>query len=416
MSLPAGDAASARIGEAVTLRATLRPPPEPVEPGGFDFGRQAWFDAARRHRLRHGKIAAARGAHRPRHGTCAAWAQVDASAPRSMPASGPRLPGETGEIAAALITGERAGISEEATRPCAIRPGPHPLDLGPAHGHHGGHRVLAGRALLALVPVLALRYPIRKWAAAVGACRGHRSISLLSGAAVPTVRSWIMMSIVLIAVHARPAGAHHAQRRAGGARHSDRRAGEPVRPELPNVLCRGDRARRALSSGSPRAERRSLHDVSPVWAALRQARASCGGAAVTTLVASAAIAPFAVYHFHRMTHFGVIANLVAVPLVSLLIMPMALVEPAGHAVRSRSLAAARSWDLASTLMVATGSWVASWPGAVSVLPSISGAALSAHGPWRVMALPVADALASARPGDRCGRARARAAGPSAPTC
>jgi len=32
-----------RTGDAVTLRATLRPPPEPVEPGGFDFGRQAWF-------------------------------------------------------------------------------------------------------------------------------------------------------------------------------------------------------------------------------------------------------------------------------------------------------------------------------------------------------------------------------------
>ena len=30
-------------GEAVTLRATLNPPPEPVAPGDFDFGRRAWF-------------------------------------------------------------------------------------------------------------------------------------------------------------------------------------------------------------------------------------------------------------------------------------------------------------------------------------------------------------------------------------
>lgn len=36
--------ASFRTGEAVSLRATLRPPPEPVEPGGFDFARRAWFD------------------------------------------------------------------------------------------------------------------------------------------------------------------------------------------------------------------------------------------------------------------------------------------------------------------------------------------------------------------------------------
>ena len=32
-----------RIGDAVALHATLQPPPEPIEPGGFDFGRQAWF-------------------------------------------------------------------------------------------------------------------------------------------------------------------------------------------------------------------------------------------------------------------------------------------------------------------------------------------------------------------------------------
>jgi len=30
-----------RTGDAVSLRATLGPSPEPVEPGGFDFGRQA---------------------------------------------------------------------------------------------------------------------------------------------------------------------------------------------------------------------------------------------------------------------------------------------------------------------------------------------------------------------------------------
>jgi competence protein ComEC len=37
-------AADARVGEAVSLRATLQPPPEPIEPGGFDFARRAWFD------------------------------------------------------------------------------------------------------------------------------------------------------------------------------------------------------------------------------------------------------------------------------------------------------------------------------------------------------------------------------------
>ena len=40
VTLPAKDIADLKVGEAIALNAT---PPEPIEPGGFDFGRQAWF-------------------------------------------------------------------------------------------------------------------------------------------------------------------------------------------------------------------------------------------------------------------------------------------------------------------------------------------------------------------------------------
>lgn len=98
------------------------------------------------------------------------------------------------------------------------------------------------------------------------------------------------------------------------------------------------------------------------------------GTGITTLVAGTAIAPFALYHFHRMTHYGLFANLVAAPLVSLLIMPMAMLSllamPFGL----------EAWPLQAMglgidVMVATGREVASWPGAVSILPQISGTAL-----------------------------------------
>jgi competence protein ComEC len=55
------------------------------------------------------------------------------------------------------------------------------------------------RAGLALIPSIVLRYPIRKWAAAAALAAAFFYLPL-SGAAVPNVRSWIMMSIVLIAV------------------------------------------------------------------------------------------------------------------------------------------------------------------------------------------------------------------------
>jgi competence protein ComEC len=98
------------------------------------------------------------------------------------------LPGETGGIAVALVTGERGGISEEVTK--AMR------DSGLAHilSISGLHMVImAGtvfslvRALLALVPALSLRFPIKKWAAAV-ALAVSAFYLVLSGAACSTGR------------------------------------------------------------------------------------------------------------------------------------------------------------------------------------------------------------------------------------
>jgi competence protein ComEC len=105
-------------------------------------------------------------------------------------------------------------------------------------------------------------------------------------------------------------------------------------------------------------DRTRLRDTSPIWGRAHR------GAAATTLVAGTAIAPFALYHFHRMTHYGLVANLIAAPLVSVLIMPMAVLS---LAVMPFGL---EFWPLQAMgvgidLMVATGEWVASWPGAVS---------------------------------------------------
>jgi competence protein ComEC len=105
------------------------------------------------------------------------------------------------------------------------------------------------------------------------------------------------------------------------------------------------------------------------------------------------------------------ANLIAAPLVSLLIMPMALLSliamPFGLEAWPLKLI-----RLGIDLMVATGKWVASWPGAVTTLPQISGTALMLivlAGLWlclwqtrlRALGLTIAAAgLALAPQGDR----------------
>src|SRR5262245_25417839 len=107
------------------------------------------------------------------------------------------------------------------------------------------------RALLALVSGLALRYPINKWAAAAAL-----TYLALSGAAVPMVRSWIKMSIVLIAVCSTGPPSRcgtsrlpRSRLRCGrGPLHQDRNGRRRARAEAPDV---GARHRHGKVRGAP---------------------------------------------------------------------------------------------------------------------------------------------------------------------
>ena len=74
----------------------------------------------------------------------------------------------------------------------------------------------------------------------------------------------------------------------------------------------------------------------------------------------------------------------------------------------------RAMGLGIELMVGAGEWVASWPGAVTVLPRISGSALVLIVLGGLMGLPVADAHPRARPRHRrasASRSRPDTSGP-----
>ena len=284
------------------------------------------------------------------------------------------LPGDTGEIAIALITGERGGIPEKVNQDMRDSGLAHILSISGLH-----MAIMAGtvfwlvRALLALFPAIALRHPIRKWAAATAIIAAFFYLAL-SGAAVPTVRSWIMTSLVLLAVMLdRPALTMRNVALAALAILIV--APESLFDPSFQISFAAVIGLIALYEWLSKRERGSLEDVSLVWRALRMGGLLFWGAALTTIVAGFAVAPFAVYHFQRMTHFGLLANLIATPLISVLVMPMALVSliaiPFGL----------EAWPLKAMgvgieLMVATGEWVAGLPGAVTVLPAISGFALA----------------------------------------
>jgi competence protein ComEC len=59
------------------------------------------------------------------------------------------------------------------------------------------------------------------------------------------------------------------------------------------------------------------------------------GLILASLVAGLATTPYAAYHFHRLAPYGVLANLLAMPVVSAVVMPMGHPRAPGDAVRLR---------------------------------------------------------------------------------
>ena len=378
-----GEEPPVRPGGWLRLRASLRLPPEPAAPGAYDFARQAYFQrlGAVGFSLGPAIIAEPPGQDDTSSGVAPWeawrlwWAGLRQSVSARIQAA---LPGRPGAVATALMTGERGSIP--AADLTAMR------DSGLAHllaisGLHVG--LVAGllyfslRAMLALVPWVALRYPIRKWAAAAAAL-GAFSYLMLTGATVPTQRAVLMISLALLAVVL------------------DRTAFSPrmvawaaiaVLAVTPEVLLSASfqmsfAAVFALIAGFEALRDRGTRFFGQRGPAAR-AGLYVGGVALTSLIAGLATAPFAVYHFNRIAWYGLAANLAAVPLTAMWIMPWAVVAfvlmPFGA---ERLALEPMGWGIEAMLSVAQG--VAAWPGAISLvaaMPAEGLALLTLGGFW-----------------------------------
>lgn len=151
-------------GDHVALKARLYPVPAQVVPGGRDMQRELYFAGiggvgysfGAAHRL------AAQGEE-----NAGGWRQwllrLRAEMTRRINAA---LPGSTGGVASAVITGKRGTMAEavkEAFRESGLS---HLLAIAGLHlGLVGGFVFFAVRGGLALIPPVALRYPIKKIAA-----------------------------------------------------------------------------------------------------------------------------------------------------------------------------------------------------------------------------------------------------------
>lgn len=299
------------VGMRVRLRAVLQPPRGPVVPGGFDFARQAWFD-------RLGAVGWALGRPQPMEpaddrSELAAAALRVAVTQRLVEV----LPGTSGAIAAALLTGLRGGIDDAIWRDFQRSGLAHLLAISGLHMTLvAGTVFLLARWGLALVPALALRVPAKKPAALLALLAAAFYLAL-SGGTVPTQRAFLMVAAALLAILV---GRDPLSLRLLACAAT---VVLLVRPEavLGASFQLSFAAVLALIAVWERIGRGRRAGEAGLFA--RLARYPVGVAA-TTLVASLATTPLAAFHFQTVPTYGVLANLLAVPLTTFWIMPAGL--------------------------------------------------------------------------------------------
>ena len=294
-----------RPGEVLILTAHLSPPAGPAEPGGFDFRRFAWFQglgAVGYTRTPVLRLAAAEGGW-------SLWVFTQRMAiSRAVQA---HLPGEVGAFAAAVVTGDRSGMGQDSLSSLRASNLAHLLAISGLHmGLLTGFIFVVVRVGLSLWPALALRVAVKKIAAVCALAAGAGYL-LLSGGNVATERAYIMVAVMLIAVL--------LDRRALTLRavalaativlvlHPDALTGPGFQMSFAatTALVVVFRALRGRNLG-PRWTR-------PVSSVL-----------ISSAIAGFATAPFAAAHFNMISHYGLAANLVSVPLMGVLVMPAAV--------------------------------------------------------------------------------------------
>ena len=364
-------------GATAHFKAVLMPPPAPASPGDYDFGRAAWFEGL-------GAVGYAYGAP-----TLVAAPQVHGFFERIEDGIEHLrwrmtgrihavLPGSTGAIASAIITGDRGGISEDDES--ALR------DAGLAHvlAIAGLHMALVGlglfwaiRAGLALVPSIALTQPIKKWAAVAALC-GAAFYLVISGAQAATTRAFIMLAMMLLAImFDRPAISMRSLALAAAIILL-------MRPE--SLIEPGFQMSFAAVTGLVAVaewEQRRARETDGMPMRFASLRRYMWGITVTSFVGSVATMPFAAFHFDRATHYAVLGNLGAMPIMGFITMPAAAIAvilmPFGLDAAPLHV---MGWGIDA--MLGVGRWVSHLPGAVSIVPAWPVASLvllSAGGLW-----------------------------------
>lgn len=358
-------------GQVISGLARIYPFSGPAYPGGYDFSFYAWFKGIGGTGFFMGKPKLAKTPVDLTFGD-----EISLEVNRVRGSIEERLhramPGEAGDIAVALITGNRSGLdkkTQESLRKSGLA---HILAIS------GLHMALVTltivwlvRAILALFPFLVLRYPVHKWAAFAGFVAASSYLTI-SGAGIATQRAWIMISVMLLSTL--------MDRRAITMRSVAIAALIILILAPDSLLSPGFQMSFAAVASLVASyealrtwrERRSRNftSSSKTMSLIGSLGSYIAGLGFSSLIAGGATALFAAYHFHQVAPMGLFANLGALPIVSIAVMPLALFSillmPYGlEGLVLTPLATTINW------VVGVSDWINSFgaPGVTGILPA-----------------------------------------------
>ncbi len=346
-------------GAQIKLKARLMPPPGPPLPGGYDFARTAWFDGI-------GATGRAIGSielHKPATKGRDFWGSMRNAMARQIAQS---MSDESGAVGAALLVGARGGIAEadaEALRNSGMA---HLLSVSGLHiSAVVGGAFLLSASLLALWPWLALRISVPLVSAGFAALTAIL-YTLLTGAEVPTVRACIAALLILVAL-ATGREALSLRLLAAGATF--------VLLFWPEALAGPSFQLSFAAVGTIIV----LHNSAPMRrfmarreeAAIARMGRGLTGLLLTGLAIELVLAPIALFHFHKSGLYGALANIVAIPMTTFVIMPAQLLGLLGDA--TGTSIGSPFWMIASkgvALILWLAHSVSAAPGAVAMLPEM----------------------------------------------
>lgn len=316
-----------RPGVVVQGQVRLMPASGPVRPQSYDFAFNSYFDGI-------GAVGFFLQSPQPvesagrRNLSEALPAWVEDWRARMAQHIETSIGGAEGAIAAALITGIRAGIPEEMNEALRVVGLYHVISISGLHmALVAGTVMVSLRTGFALAPGFSSRHPAKKYAAA-GALAATAAYLVVSGAGIAAQRSFIMLAVMLLAVLFDRAALTMRNLALSAIIILMIAPHEVTGPSFHMSFAATAALVAAYAAWAShrerRVQRRRTRRFGPVAQTFATGIKYAAGLSLTSVVAGLATALFTAWHFQQVSPLGLVANLAAMPFVSAIVMPMAV--------------------------------------------------------------------------------------------